>query len=169
MENVITARVFHFGDNIDTDIICPGRFLELNDPKAIASHAMAGLDPDFPQKVKEGDIIVAGRNFGCGSSREHAVMALKYSGLKAIVAQSFGRIFYRNAVNLGLIVIVSKDAYKIFRDGDTARIELDTGKITNLTTGQSVDCDIISEEERKVYEKGGMIELYKELCRELPD
>lgn len=167
MKKVINGKVFRYGDNVDTDVICPGRFLELNNPKEIASHAMAGIDPEFPQKVQEGDIIIAGHNFGCGSSREHAAMAIKASGIKAVVAKSFGRIFYRNAINLGLIALVCQDAHAQFQAGERAEIDLATGILQNLTTGQSVACDAITKDEMDMYDMGGMIELYKQKCKEL--
>lgn len=167
MKTVIKGKVFRYGDNVDTDVICPGRYLELNDPREIASHAMAGLDPEFPKMVKEGDIIVAGHNFGCGSSREHAAMALKASGIKAVVAKSFGRIFYRNAINLGLVVLVCQDAYDLFAAGQDGEVNLSTGQLKNLTTGQETVCDAIAKDEMDMYAMGGMIELYKEKCRQL--
>jgi len=159
---VITGKVLVYDDNIDTDIICPGRFLELNESKDIANVAMSGIDSNFPEKAKTHSIIIAGKNFGCGSSRDHAVRALKYSGLKAVIAQSFGRIFYRNALNLGLLVIISKDARNIFNDGESGKIDLTKGKITNMDKIITVDSDVISEEEFKVYEQGGMIQIYKQ-------
>ncbi len=167
MNTCLKGHIFRYGDNIDTDIICPGRFLELNDPKEIAAHAMAGIDPDFPKQVKAGDIIVAGHNFGCGSSREHAAMALKASGIKAVVAKSFGRIFYRNCINLGLIALVCPDAYDAFTTGDQGEISLITGELKNITTGKSLKCDAIEKAEMEMYRMGGMIELYKEKCRNL--
>ena len=106
---IIKGRVFKFGDNIDTDQIYPGRFLDISEHSEIAEHAMEGVDPDFTEKITEGDIIVAGNNFGCGSSREHAVITLKEAGISAVIASSFARIFYRNAINLGLPVIEIKD------------------------------------------------------------
>ncbi|MGI6037383.1 MAG: 3-isopropylmalate dehydratase small subunit [Limnochordia bacterium] len=126
---LIKGRAFPFGDNIDTDQIFPGRYLELTDKQAIAQHAMAGVDPDFASQVQKGDIIVAGRNFGCGSSREHAAITLKECGVGAVIARSFGRIFYRNAINLGLPVITLPEGLEVQR-GDQLTIDLAAGRIT---------------------------------------
>lgn len=124
---MISGKVFIFGDNIDTDQIYPGRYLELTDHREIAKHAMEGVDPDFVKKVEEGDIIVAGKNFGCGSSREHAVICLKKAGVGAVLAKSFARIFYRNALNLGLPVI--EISVNEFKAGDRITIDLERGEI----------------------------------------
>lgn len=121
--NTITGRVWKFGDNIDTDVIIPGKYLRTTDINVFASHVMEGIDPDFPKKVKKGDIIVAGKNFGCGSSREQAPLALKHAGIACVVAESFARIFFRNAINVGLPIIEAKIECK---EGDI--IEIDPGK-----------------------------------------
>ncbi|MFW6309260.1 MAG: 3-isopropylmalate dehydratase small subunit [bacterium] len=121
------GKVFKYGDNVDTDQIYPGRYLELTDPENIASHALEGLDSDFTDKVKKGDIIAGGKNFGCGSSREHAVICLKESGVGAIVAESFARIFYRNAINMGLPLIEVSDLK--LETGDVLTIKLEKGVI----------------------------------------
>ena len=121
--NTITGRVWKFGDNIDTDVIIPGKYLRTTDMNVFASHVMEGIDPDFPKKVKKGDIIVAGRNFGCGSSREQAPLALKHAGIACVVAESFARIFFRNAINVGLPIIEAKIEC---REGDV--IEIDVGR-----------------------------------------
>jgi 3-isopropylmalate dehydratase small subunit len=115
--------VWRFGDDVNTDLIIPGRHLGSYDPAHLAQHAMEGLSASFAKEVRPGDIIVAGRNFGCGSSREQAVIALKAAGVSAVVARSFARIFYRNAVNLGLMVLVSADALRVFEDGEVARLD----------------------------------------------
>jgi len=123
----ITGRVHKFRNDINTDEIIPAKYLDTTDEKELGSHCMAGIDPDFIGKVKQGDIIVAGKNFGCGSSREHAPVALKAAGIKCVVAESFARIFYRNAINIGLSIVESKDAPKEINNGDELSIDLDKG------------------------------------------
>lgn len=167
MNTIIRGNVHCYGDNIDTDLICPGRYLELKDPYEIASHALCGLDPDFPKKVKEGDIIVAGKNFGCGSSREHGVIAIKYSGIKAVIAKSFAKIYYRNAINQGLYLIYSERAEEILKDGDRIEINLLEGNIRNLTTGVKASCNKLTKGEIEIAESGGMIEEYKRKANEM--
>ncbi len=124
----ISGRVWKFGDNIDTDVIIPGKYLRTTDIGVFASHVMEGLDPDFSKKVKKGDIIVAGRNFGCGSSREQAPLALKHAGIACIVAESFARIFFRNAINVGLPIIEAKIKCE---DGDIIEVDLEKGQVKN--------------------------------------
>ena len=126
---ILEGRAHRFGDHIDTDVIIPGPYLTQSDPKFLAQHCMEGIDPDFPRRAKPGDVVVAGRDFGTGSSREHAVLALKGLGIAAVVAESFARIFYRNAINLGLPVITCPEAARAARDGDTVRIDLDAGTV----------------------------------------
>ncbi|MDI9644053.1 MAG: 3-isopropylmalate dehydratase small subunit [Candidatus Verstraetearchaeota archaeon] len=123
------GKVWLFGDDIDTDVILPGKYLVLTDPNELAKHALEGIVEGFASKISKGDIIVAGKNFGCGSSREHAPLALKYAGVGAIVAKSFSRIFFRNSINIGLPVVVSKDARDLLREGETIRINLEKGII----------------------------------------
>lgn len=130
------GKAFVFGDNIDTDRIIPGKYVVYNDEKELAKHAMEGVDPMFSIKVKKGDIIVAGKNWGCGSSREHAVIALKAVGVSAIIAKSFARIFYRNAINLGLPLFESPEAAENIKVGDEIEFNLKTGRIKNLTTNR---------------------------------
>ncbi len=125
----ISGKVLKFGDNIDTDVILPGKYLVLTDPKELAKHTMEGLDKDFPKKAEKGVVIVAGENFGCGSSREHAPIALKNAGVKAIIAKSFARIFYRNAINIGLPVVECEDAFKKIEENDEILIDLSVGEI----------------------------------------
>ncbi len=129
----ITARALTYGDNVDTDVIIPARYLNTSDPHELAKHCMEDIDKDFTSKVKPGDIIVGGKNFGCGSSREHAPIAIKYSGIACVIAKSFARIFYRNAVNTGLAII---EYDKAIADGDSVEIDFDNGRIKNLTTGE---------------------------------
>lgn len=126
----LKGKAWVYGDNINTDYILPGIYLELTDPQKIAKHAMEGIDPKFAQKVKQGDMIVGGRNFGLGSSREHAPIALKYSGVAVVIAESFARIFYRNSTNLGLPALELTNASKIIKDGDILEVNLKKGIIT---------------------------------------
>lgn len=150
------GRLWKFGDDVNTDLIIPGRYLDNYDPAHLASHAMEGVSKDFSKKVSKGDIIVAGKNFGCGSSREQAVIALKHAGVSAVVAQSFARIFYRNAINLGLPVIVSPDAYDRFVDGDRATIDL-RGLTMTASGGRTSRLDPLPEHLRKILDSGGLV------------
>jgi 3-isopropylmalate/(R)-2-methylmalate dehydratase small subunit len=127
------GKVIKYGNNVDTDVIIPARYLNTSDPAELASHCMEDLDAGFVGRVQKGDIMVAGRNFGCGSSREHAPIAIKYSGISCIIAETFARIFYRNAINTGLPIIECAEASADIREGDRLEIDFDTGVITNLT------------------------------------
>ncbi|WP_376789140.1 3-isopropylmalate dehydratase small subunit [Thermoflexus sp.] len=131
------GRAWVFGDNIDTDVIIPGRYLNTTDPKELAAHCMEGIDPEFPHKVQPGDIVVAGRNFGSGSSREHAPISLKAAGVSCVIAKSFARIFFRNAINIGLPVLECPEAVEAISPGDELEVHLDTGEIRNHRTGQT--------------------------------
>lgn len=145
-------------DNIDTDVILPGTYLKIHDYAELATHAMEGLDPDFHSKVKEGDFIVAGRNFGCGSSREHAPIALTHSGIKAVLALSFARIFYRNAVDGAFLlpIEIDKDAYKDISNGDELEINIDTNEINNHTKNKKYQMKPFSEIIGKIIAAGGL-------------
>ncbi len=134
---VFEGKVIKLGKNIDTDVIIPAPYLVTFDPKELAKHCLEGLGPEFPAKIKPGDIIVAEENFGCGSSREHAPLALKGCGVACVVASSFARIFYRNAINIGLPIVECPDCVAEVKEGDQLRILLDEGKIINLTTGKT--------------------------------
>ncbi len=134
---IIRGKAHKYGDHVDTDVIIPARYLVTSDPHELAKHAMEDIDPDFVNKVQPGDIIVAGRNFGCGSSREHAPIALQAAGISCIIAESFARIFYRNALNIGLPVIECPEAARSIRDGDEVEVDLEAGTITNITAGHS--------------------------------
>lgn len=129
------GRAWVFGDNIDTDVIIPGRYLNTTDPQELAAHCMEGVDPEFPRKVRPGDIVVAGRNFGSGSSREHAPISLKAAGISCVIAQSFARIFFRNAINIGLPVLECPEAVEATQPGDELEVRLDTGEILNRRAG----------------------------------
>ena len=131
------GHVFKYGDNVDTDVIIPARHLAITDPKGLAEHCMEDIDADFVKKVKEGDIIVAQKNFGCGSSREHAPMAIKASGISCVIAETFARIFYRNAINIGLPIIECKEASEKIEAGDVVEIDFDEGIIYNRTKDES--------------------------------
>jgi 3-isopropylmalate/(R)-2-methylmalate dehydratase small subunit len=145
-------------DNIDTDVILPGTYLKIHDYAELATHAMEGLDPDFHSKVKEGDFIVAGRNFGCGSSREHAPIALTHSGIKAVLALSFARIFYRNAVDGAFLlpIEIDEDAYKDISNGDELEINIDTNEINNHTKNKKYQMKPFSEIIGKIIAAGGL-------------
>ena len=129
------GRVFKYGDNVDTDVIIPARYLAIADPKELAEHCMEDIDRDFVHKVKAGDIMVANKNFGCGSSREHAPLVIKVSGISCVIAETFARIFYRNAINIGLPIIECPEASKGIENGDEVEIDFDSGIIYNRTKG----------------------------------
>lgn len=134
---VAKGKVFRYEDNVDTDVIIPARYLNTSDPKELASHCMEDLDANFVSEVKEGDIIVANRNFGCGSSREHAPIAIKAAGISCVIASSFARIFYRNSINIGLPILESEEAVKGINKGDIVSVDFASGTITNESTGKS--------------------------------
>jgi 3-isopropylmalate/(R)-2-methylmalate dehydratase small subunit len=129
------GTVHKFGDNIDTDVIIPARYLNSSDPAELATHCMEDIDKEFVNKVKAGDLIVATKNFGCGSSREHAPIAIKASGVSCVIAETFARIFYRNAINIGLPIIECKEAAEAINEGDEVEVDFDSGIITDKTTG----------------------------------
>ena len=131
------GHVFKYGDNVDTDVIIPARYLNSSDPKELATHCMEDIDKDFIKNVKTGDIIVANKNFGCGSSREHAPIAIKAAGVSCVIAETFARIFYRNSINIGLPIVECPEAAKAIMAGDEVEVDFDTGVITDKTTGKS--------------------------------
>jgi 3-isopropylmalate/(R)-2-methylmalate dehydratase small subunit len=153
----IEGRVWKFGEDIDTDAIIPARYLNTSDPKELASHAMEEERPEFIKKVKPGDLIVAGKNFGCGSSREHAPIALKEAGIVCVVAKTFARIFYRNGMNMGLPLLESSEASEAIEDGDRIRIDLDTGEITDLTRKKTFHAKPIPPFMQKLLDDGGLV------------
>lgn len=155
------AKVWKFGDNIDTDIIIAARYLNTSDPKILATHVMEDNDKDFSKKVKNGDIIVAGENFGCGSSREHAPIALKAAGIGAIIAKSFARIFYRNSFNTGLLILECKESDKI-DENNGLQIDINSGVITNLTKNEKYKFEPIPEFMQELLKSGGLINYAKE-------
>ena len=131
------GHVFRYGDNVDTDVIIPARYLNTSDPKELATHCMEDIDINFVKDVKEGDIIVADKNFGCGSSREHAPIAIKAAGVSCVIAKTFARIFYRNAINIGLPILECEAAAEGIQKGDEVEVNFDTGVITNVTKGET--------------------------------
>jgi 3-isopropylmalate/(R)-2-methylmalate dehydratase small subunit len=153
----ITGKVIKLGDNVDTDVILPGPYLVHTDPKELAKHAMEGLDPKFPQKAAEGVIIVGAKNFGCGSSREQAPIALKYSGVKCVLAESFARIFYRNAITIGLPVLVCSGISRKVKEGDILTVDLQTGKIEDKTNGAVLQANKLPEFIMDILEDEGLI------------
>jgi 3-isopropylmalate/(R)-2-methylmalate dehydratase small subunit len=152
------GKVIKFGKNIDTDVILPGKWLSLIDPKDLAKHALEGIDPNFPEKAKKGVIVVGGKNFGCGSSREQAPLALKYAGVQCVLAESFARIFFRNSINIGLPVIECKGISTAVNDGDKVTVDLETGKITNQTENQSFQGTKLPPFIMEILTDGGLIE-----------
>jgi 3-isopropylmalate/(R)-2-methylmalate dehydratase small subunit len=149
-------RAWKFGDDINTDVITPGRYTVTTDKKRLGEIAFIEYRPEFGKKVKQGDIIVAGNNFGCGSSREHSPVAIKAAGISAVVAKSFARIFFRNSINIGLPLFVSEDANKI-DDGDDVEINIKTGKIQDKTKGITLKAKPLPEFIQKIVEKGGLV------------
>lgn len=160
MENLIKGRGILVGKNIDTDQIYPGRYLALVKAEDIAEHGMEGVDPNFRDRYSNGDIIVADRNFGCGSSREHAVITLKALGVGAVIAPSFARIFYRNAINLGLPLITCKDIIESVDEGDQLEVELNTGIIKNITKSTELQGDKLPKFVLDMISHGGIKEYY---------
>ena len=156
-----SGHVHKYGDNVDTDVIIPARHLNSADPKELAAHCMEDIDVDFVKKVKEGDIIVADKNFGCGSSREHAPIAIKASGISCVIASSFARIFYRNSINTALPILECDEAAKNIKDGDEVEIDFDTGVITDKTTGQKFQAQPFPEFIKEIIKAGGLLNSLK--------
>ncbi len=157
MEEIIEGKAWKFGDNIDTDVIIPGRYLRTFSLDELAIHLMEGIRPDFAEKVEKGDIIVAGENFGCGSSREQAPRALKHAGISAIIAKSFARIFYRNAINIGLPIIIADIEVE---EGDTVRIDLKNGIIEDKTSKKIFRIKPFDDFVLEILKDGGLVEHY---------
>lgn len=154
---MLRGRVHRYGDNINTDVIIPARYLTTSDVGELAAHCMEDLDPQFLQTVQLGDIIVAGENFGCGSSREHAPLAIKGAGVSCVIAASFARIFFRNAINVGLPVLVCPDAARQARSGDEMSVDLAAGRIDNLSQGKTYRADPFPSFLREIIDAGGLI------------
>ena len=149
--------VHKYGDNVDTDVIIPARQLNTADHKELASHCMEDIDTEFAKKVQEGDIIVANKNFGCGSSREHAPIAIKESGISCVIASTFARIFYRNAINIGLPILECEEAAKGIEEGDKVEIDFNTGIIKNVTKGETYQAEPFPEFMQNIIQNGGLI------------
>jgi 3-isopropylmalate/(R)-2-methylmalate dehydratase small subunit len=158
----VRGRAWKFGNDIDTDAIIPARYLNTSDPRDLAAHCMEDADPEFTKKVQEGDVIVAGKNFGCGSSREHAPISIKASGVGCVIAESFARIFYRNAFNMGLPILECQEAVASIQDGDVVEVDLGEGLIVNLTRNESYRSQPVPPFMRKLLEAGGLMPYVRE-------
>lgn len=159
---VLEGKVWRYGDNIDTDVIIPARYLNTFDPKELAKHCMVDIDKDFAQKVRPGDIMVGGKNFGCGSSREHAPVAIKACGVPVIIAASFARIFYRNGINVGLPLMEIGDNVERIHAGDKLSVDLSSGKIRDITTGETLQATPLPGFIQDIAKAGGLIQYVKE-------
>ncbi len=153
----VTGKVFKYGDNVDTDVIIPARYLNTSDPAELAKYCMIDIDETFVDRVEPGDIIVANRNFGCGSSREHAPIAIKAAGVSCIIAATFARIFYRNAINTGLPILESEEATAKIADGDRIEIDFATGQIHNLTKNETYQAEPFPEFMQEIMQANGLI------------
>ena len=151
------GKVFKYGDNVDTDVIIPARYLNTSDAKELALHCMEDIDTEFVKNVAQGDIIVAGWNFGCGSSREHAPLVIKQNGTGCVIAKSFARIFYRNAINIGLPILECPEAAEEISAGDEVSVDFDTGIITNITTGKTYKAEPFPQFIQNIIKEGGLL------------
>lgn len=158
----LKGTAYIFGNDVNTDEIIPARYLNTTDPQELAAHCMEGADPDFPKKVKKGDIVVAGKNFGCGSSREHAPISIKASGVSCVIAESFARIFYRNCINIGLPIIESKEAARSIKESDSIEVDINSGTIINITQNEKFKTQPFSEFMQKIINAGGLMEFISE-------
>ena len=158
---LLKGQVHKYGANVDTDVIIPARYLNVSEPSELAKHCMEDIDPQFVKKMKRGDIIVADANFGCGSSREHAPLAIKTAGVSCVVAKSFARIFFRNSINIGLPLLESLEAVENIKDGDILEVELSTGKIANMTNGKIFTAKPYPEFMSELISAGGLVEYTK--------
>lgn len=158
---ILKGHIWKFGDHIDTDVIIPARYLNTSDPAELASHCMEDYDKDFIRKIKSGDVMVAGENFGCGSSREHAPIAIKAAGIACIVARSFARIFFRNAINIGLPIFVSQEVPAHSRQGDLLEIDTETGRIRNLSNLKHFQTNPLPDFIQNIIAAGGLVEYSK--------
>ncbi len=157
----VKGKVIKYGNNVDTDVIIPARYLNTSDPAELASHCMEDLDDTFPQRVQKGDVMVAGKNFGCGSSREHAPISIKASGISCVIAETFARIFYRNSINIGLPIIECPEAAQDIKDNDQVEIDFDKGLIKNLTTGKTYQGQPFPEFMQEIISSDGLIQYIK--------
>lgn len=151
------GKAIKYGDNVDTDVIIPARYLNSSDPKELAGHCMEDIDKKFVNKVQPGDIMIGGKNFGCGSSREHAPIAIKASGISCVIAETFARIFYRNSINIGLPIMECPEAAGAISEGDEVEVDFDSGIITNITTGESFKGQAFPEFMQKIIDAEGLI------------
>jgi 3-isopropylmalate dehydratase small subunit len=158
---ILKGKVFKFGNDVDTDAIIPARYLNTIDPAVLKKHCMEDADPEFPTKVKPGDVIVAGKNFGCGSSREHAPIAIKAAGVSCVIASSFARIFFRNSFNMGLPIFESDEAAREIKEGDIVEVDASTGNIKNLSAGKTFKAKAIPAFMQELVEDGGLVEHIK--------
>ena len=163
---MIRGRAWLFGDHINTDLIIPGRYLDDYSPENLVKHVMEDADPSFAKQVAKGDIIVAGRNFGCGSSREQAPLALKLAGVSGVIAVSFARIFFRNAVNVGLPVIICPKAHALLRQGDEVEVDLDRGLVRSVLTGKELRFEPLPKFLVEILDNGGLVPYVRERLRE---
>lgn len=157
----VYGKVFKYGNNVDTDVIIPARYLNTSEEKELAMHCMEDIDKDFVVNVEEGDIIVADKNFGCGSSREHAPIAIKASGVSCVIAQTFARIFYRNAINIGLPILECESAAKAIKSGDKVSVNFVTGVIKNLTKNEEYQAEPFPEFMQEIINCGGLVQRIK--------
>ena len=158
---ITKGKVHKYGDNVDTDVIIPARYLNTSDPRELASHCMEDIDKDFPNKVVVGDIMVGGANFGCGSSREHAPIAIKNSGISCVIAKTFARIFFRNAINIGLAILECPEASESIDAGDEVSIDFDSGVITNITKNETYKAEPFPEFVKKIISSDGLMNSIK--------
>lgn len=159
---ILTGKAWKYGDDINTDLIIPARYLNTSDPVELAKHCMEDEDPDFTKKISKGDFIVAGKNFGCGSSREHAPISIKYAGVSAVIAKSFARIFYRNAFNMGLLILECNEADEI-KTGDEIYVDTEKGEIKNITQNKIYKILPVPAFMEQLLSKGGLMEYMKDL------
>lgn len=159
---IAQGRVHKYGDNVDTDVIIPARYLNTSKHEELAAHCMEDIDKEFVNNVQTGDIMVAEKNFGCGSSREHAPIAIKASGISCVIASTFARIFYRNAINIGLAILECDEAAKDIKDGDQVKVDFGTGVIENLTTGKTYQAEPFPPFIQNIIEKGGLLNSIKD-------
>ena len=158
---MVQGKVHKYGDNVDTDVIIPARYLNTSDHKELASHCMEDIDKDFVKKVNEGDIMVGGANFGCGSSREHAPIAIKKSGISCVIASTFARIFYRYSINIGLAILECPEASEKIENGDEVSIDFDTGVITNITKNETYKAEPFPEFVKNIISSDGLLNSLK--------
>lgn len=155
------GKAWVYGDNVDTDVIIPARYLNTSEPSELAKFCMEDIDKDFAKEVKQGDVIIAGENFGCGSSREHAPLAIKASGVQAVIAKSFARIFFRNAINIGLVILKNNELPDEVTKGDEIEVDVEAGKIKNLTTGKEYSTTAYTGAIKELIDVGGLVNYTK--------